>query len=233
MRLQAETRAPARAARRASSTRCSRRDRPVIFAYHGYPWLIHRLTYRRTNHANLHVRGYKEEGTTTTPVRHGDAQRPRPVPPRDGRDRPGAGARVARRAELRQQMVDRRVERPRVHARARRGPARDPRLDVAGVDARPTDGPGVVTDRDLRDPRRQRRVQQPEAACPRAPTTAWRRRPTCRRRTRPTSCDAVRAGGRAASGGSTPWATAWSTAARVHRAAVSGRRHGAAATAAP
>jgi xylulose-5-phosphate/fructose-6-phosphate phosphoketolase len=42
-------------------------DRPIIFAYHGYPWLIHRLTYRRTNHDNLHVRGYKEEGTTTTP----------------------------------------------------------------------------------------------------------------------------------------------------------------------
>jgi xylulose-5-phosphate/fructose-6-phosphate phosphoketolase len=42
-------------------------DRPVIFAYHGYPWLIHRLTYRRTNHSNIHVRGYKEEGTTTTP----------------------------------------------------------------------------------------------------------------------------------------------------------------------
>jgi xylulose-5-phosphate/fructose-6-phosphate phosphoketolase len=42
-------------------------DRPVIFAYHGYPWLIHRLAYRRTNHGNFHVRGYKEEGTTTTP----------------------------------------------------------------------------------------------------------------------------------------------------------------------
>ena len=42
-------------------------DRPIIFAYHGYPWLIHRLTYRRRNHKNLHVRGYKEEGTTTTP----------------------------------------------------------------------------------------------------------------------------------------------------------------------
>ena len=42
-------------------------NRPVIFAYHGYPWLIHRLTYRRTNHRNLHVRGYKEQGTTTTP----------------------------------------------------------------------------------------------------------------------------------------------------------------------
>ena len=43
------------------------RDKPVIFAYHGYPWLIHRLTYRRTNHENMHVRGYKEEGTITTP----------------------------------------------------------------------------------------------------------------------------------------------------------------------
>ncbi len=43
------------------------RDKPIIFAYHGYPWLIHRLTYRRANHANLHVRGYKEEGTITTP----------------------------------------------------------------------------------------------------------------------------------------------------------------------
>src|SRR5947208_3277061 len=42
-------------------------DRPIIFAFHGYPWLIHRLTYRRTGHGNLHVRGYKEEGTTTTP----------------------------------------------------------------------------------------------------------------------------------------------------------------------
>jgi xylulose-5-phosphate/fructose-6-phosphate phosphoketolase len=43
------------------------RDKPIVFAFHGYPWLIHRLTYRRTNHDNLHVRGYKEEGTTTTP----------------------------------------------------------------------------------------------------------------------------------------------------------------------
>lgn len=42
-------------------------DKPIIFAYHGYPMLIHRLTYRRTNHKNLHVRGYKEEGTVTTP----------------------------------------------------------------------------------------------------------------------------------------------------------------------
>src|SRR5206468_1777630 len=43
------------------------KDKPIIFAFHGYPWLIHRLTYRRSNHDNLHVRGYKEEGTTTTP----------------------------------------------------------------------------------------------------------------------------------------------------------------------
>jgi xylulose-5-phosphate/fructose-6-phosphate phosphoketolase len=43
------------------------KDKPIIFAYHGYPWLIHRLTYNRNNHDNLHVRGYKEEGTTSTP----------------------------------------------------------------------------------------------------------------------------------------------------------------------
>jgi xylulose-5-phosphate/fructose-6-phosphate phosphoketolase len=43
------------------------REKPIVFAFHGYPWLIHRLTYRRHNHGNLHVRGYKEEGTTTTP----------------------------------------------------------------------------------------------------------------------------------------------------------------------
>ena len=43
------------------------KDKPIIFAFHGYPWLIHRLTYRRTNHENIHVRGYKEEGTVTTP----------------------------------------------------------------------------------------------------------------------------------------------------------------------
>ena len=42
-------------------------DKPIVFAFHGYPWLVHRLTYRRRNHRNLHVRGYKEEGTTTTP----------------------------------------------------------------------------------------------------------------------------------------------------------------------
>ncbi len=46
---------------------CPKQLECLIFAYHGYPWLIHRLTYRRTNHDNLHVRGYKEEGTITTP----------------------------------------------------------------------------------------------------------------------------------------------------------------------
>ena len=50
-----------------STTRFFRPGRRPIFAFHGYPWLIHRLTYRRHNHDNLHVRGYKEEGTTTTP----------------------------------------------------------------------------------------------------------------------------------------------------------------------
>ena len=83
-------------------------DRPVIFAYHGYPWLIHRLTYRRTNHHNLHVRGYKEEGTTTTPfdmVVMNDMDRFRLV--MDVIDRvPGLGPRAAR---LRQHMQDKRT----------------------------------------------------------------------------------------------------------------------------
>jgi xylulose-5-phosphate/fructose-6-phosphate phosphoketolase len=66
MRLQSETEHP-HGLSDAAFDALFTTDRPVIFAYHGYPWLIHRLTYRRRNHGNLHVRGYKEEGTTTTP----------------------------------------------------------------------------------------------------------------------------------------------------------------------
>ncbi|MFI7550810.1 phosphoketolase [Micromonospora sediminimaris] len=81
------------------------RDKPIIFAYHGYPWLIHRLTYRRANHDNLHVRGYKEEGTTTTPfdmVMLNDLDRFHLVI--DVIDRvPGLAARAA---HLRQEMTD-------------------------------------------------------------------------------------------------------------------------------
>ena len=84
------------------------RDRPVIFAYHGYPWLIHRLTYRRTNHQNLHVRGYKEEGTTTTPfdmVMLNDLDRFHLV--MDVIDRvPSLGSKAA---SVRQEMADRRL----------------------------------------------------------------------------------------------------------------------------
>jgi xylulose-5-phosphate/fructose-6-phosphate phosphoketolase len=83
-------------------------SRPVIFAYHGYPWLIHRLTYRRANHVNIHVRGYKEEGTTTTPfdmVMLNDLDRFHLV--MDVIDRvPELGERCA---QLRQEMVDERM----------------------------------------------------------------------------------------------------------------------------
>jgi xylulose-5-phosphate/fructose-6-phosphate phosphoketolase len=83
-------------------------DRPVIFAYHGYPWLIHRLTYRRANHDGLHVRGYKEEGTTTTPfdmVMLNDMDRFHLV--MDVIDRvPGLAERAT---VLRQQMTDERL----------------------------------------------------------------------------------------------------------------------------
>ena len=83
-------------------------SRPVIFAYHGYPWMIHRLTYRRSNHHEIHVRGYKEEGTTTTPfdmVMLNDLDRFHLV--MDVIDRvPGLGERAA---GLRQEMVDARL----------------------------------------------------------------------------------------------------------------------------
>jgi len=83
-------------------------DKPIVFAYHGYPWLIHRLTYRRRNHGNLHVRGYKEEGTTTTPfdmVMLNDLDRFHLV--LDVIDRvPGLAERAG---HLRQEMVDARL----------------------------------------------------------------------------------------------------------------------------
>ncbi len=63
-------------------------DKPIIFNFHGYPWLIHRLTYRRTNHKNLHVRGYKEKGNINTPLDLAIEQRDRPLQPGDRRDRP-------------------------------------------------------------------------------------------------------------------------------------------------
>ncbi|NJP26471.1 phosphoketolase family protein [Microbispora hainanensis] len=90
-------------------------DKPIIFDFHGYPWLIHRLTYRRTGHDNLHVRGYKEEGTTTTPfdmAMLNDIDRFHLV--MDVIDRvPGLGSRAA---HLRQRMADARL-RARAHTR--------------------------------------------------------------------------------------------------------------------
>ena len=136
-------------------------DRPVIFAYHGYPWLIHRLTYRRTNHDNLHVRGYKEEGTTTTPfdmVMLNDLDRFHLV--MDVIDRvPGPG--LARRGAA---PADGRRARalPRLHADEGDGPARGARLDLAARRGR-------LSAR----PRRQRRLEQPQALA------ARRARPTC------------------------------------------------------
>ena len=102
----------------------------MIFAYHGYPWLIHRLTYRRTNHDNLHVRGYKEEGTTTTPfdmVMLNDLDRFHLV--MDVIDRvPGLGRAGRHCAST---WSTQRLRVPRVHPRARRGRARGPRLGLA------------------------------------------------------------------------------------------------------
>ncbi len=114
MRLQTDTEHPHGLSDREFDTLFTK-DRPIIFAYHGYPWLIHRLAYRRTNHGNLHVRGYKEEGTVTTPfdmVMRNDLDRFHLV--MDVIDRvPGLGSQAA---ALRQTMFDERV-RARIHVR--------------------------------------------------------------------------------------------------------------------
>jgi acetate kinase len=104
--------------------------RPIVFAYHGYPWLIHRLTYRRTNHGNLHVRGYKEEGTTTTPfdmVMLNDLDRFHLV--MDVIDRvPGLSETAGPPAPGDERPSD---SRTRLHTRVRRGRSGDRRLDLA------------------------------------------------------------------------------------------------------
>ncbi len=112
-------------------------DRPIIFAYHGYPWLIHRLTYRRTNHDGLHVRGYKEEGTTTTPfdmVMMNDLDRYHLV--MDVIDRvPGLGSHAA---SVRQLMVDTR-RRARAHTREHGNALPEVRDWTWSASARPTE----------------------------------------------------------------------------------------------
>jgi xylulose-5-phosphate/fructose-6-phosphate phosphoketolase len=107
MRLEPDTEHPHGLLRRAFDALFTA-DKPIVFAYHGYPSLIHRLTYRRNGHRNLHVRGYKEEGTTTTPfdmVMMNDLDRFHLV--MDVIDRvPSLGSRAA---TLRQQMSDARL----------------------------------------------------------------------------------------------------------------------------
>ncbi len=109
------------------------KDKPIIFAFHGYPWLIHRLTYRRTNHGNLHVRGYKEEGTTTTPFDMVVLNEIDRLPSGRGRHRPAAATGRPRR--LFQAGNSREADRtPAVHRKAWRRHAREPqRLDVGTV----------------------------------------------------------------------------------------------------
>ena len=104
------------------------KDKHIIFGFHGYPWLVHRLTYRRTNQ-NLHVRGYKEEGTITTAFDMQGPERPRPLSPRAGRRRspatPGPSGGLSEAADAGQ--ADRAQA---LHREAWPGPAGDPQLEV-------------------------------------------------------------------------------------------------------
>ena len=179
-------------------------DKPIVFAYHGYPWLIHRLTYRRTNHANLHVRGYKEEGTTTTPfdmVMLNDLDRFHLVI--DVIDRvPGLGPRAGARPPADGGQAHRG---PRVHAGRGRGRPGDRELGLA---VRHGDGgrrPAATAD-DRPDPGRQRGLLQPEAAGAR-PRRHGRRRSRPPRTARRHRC---RASSRAPSGASARWMR-WAT----------------------
>ncbi len=105
-------------------------DKPVIFAYHGYPHLIHRLTYNRTNHAGMHVRGFAEEGTTTTPFDMVVLNEARPLSPRDRGDR--ARARACGQGRAHQAAVPRQADRAFALCEGiRRGHAGDPGLGLA------------------------------------------------------------------------------------------------------
>ena len=192
MRLQPATEHPHGLSRRATSTRSSRPTGRSSSPSTATRALIHRLTYRRTNHDNIHVRGYKEEGTTTTPfdmVMLNDLDRFHLV---DGRDRPGARARPQRAAAVRQQMVDQRA------ARTAPTPA-----STARTRPRCATGSGRRGERRAR-PGRQRRVEQPQAAAARRRRPAGRRSTTSTRaaartrratsRARPLGCGAGRRG---------------------------------------
>ena len=108
------------------------KDKPIIFAFHAYPWLIHRLTYRRTNHDNLHVRGYKEEGTITTPFDMtvlNDLDRFHLV--MDAIDRlPQTGGKGV---YLKQQLQGQAHRAQAIHRQIRPGHAGDPQLEVEPV----------------------------------------------------------------------------------------------------
>ena len=144
------------------------RDRPIVFAYHGYPWLIHRLTYRRANHSEPPRARLQGGGHHDDAVRHGDAERPRPLPPGSGRDRPGARTRPHARPPAPG------AGRP---PRCRRGHGRG---STARTTPRSPAGPGRTERSD-----RQRGLDEPEAPPRRGRRGAPGRRLRAGRRGRP------------------------------------------------
>ncbi len=110
------------------------RDKPVIFAFHGYPAMIHKLTYRRHNHDNIHVRGYKEEGTTTTPFDMVALNKPRPLSTRARCHQPHPAIQPSG-SESGGVLLVRHGASQALYKRARRGHARGPRLAVEGLSA--------------------------------------------------------------------------------------------------
>ena len=108
-------------------------DKPIIFNFHGYPWLIHKLAYRFKGHENLHVRGYKEKGNINTPFELAMLNETVALPPGHRRRSIACPSCSAKAAHLKEEMKNAIIDNLQLRARARHRPPRDHRLDLAGL----------------------------------------------------------------------------------------------------